>query len=651
MVTGFLKKYTNQFVSRWLILLLDLIIVYASFIIANLIRFDFDYLNINPYYTFVTQSIPVLVAYLAAFLIFHPFSGIIRHTSIIDALRVLKSTGLAFAGLISISLILRHYDLAPTFFPGLLVIHLHFLISSFVLIASRFIIRSVYIDLISKKHRERLKVMIYGAGSAGILTLNALKQDKHYDYEVVAFIDDNLGKVNKILEGVPVVSAHKALTRQYIDKFGVSQLIITIQKLNLNLKKQIIETGLELKIQVKIVPDINQWINGQLSASQLREVAIEELLEREPIRLDNENVANYIHNKIVMITGAAGSIGSEIVRQVVQYQPARVVLVDQAESPLFDLQFEINSTPLFKDFSSRVVYIIGDVKDRLRMEYIFQTFQPQIIFHAAAYKHVPMMEDNPYEAILVNVFGTKAIADLAVKYHVKKFVMISTDKAVNPTNVMGATKRIAEIYSQALSSNSTHFIITRFGNVLGSNGSVVPIFKKQIELGGPVTITHKDITRFFMTISEACNLVLEAGSMGNGGEIFVFDMGSSVKIYDLAKKMIQLSGYEPEKDIKILETGLRPGEKLYEELLANEECTLHTHHPKIMRAQVVQYEREKIEDYIEELSSLIIENDDYALVKKMKEIVPEFISNNSVFSKLDGKSKRSPEINRKIDNG
>ena len=333
-----------------------------------------------------------------------------------------------------------------------------------------------------------------------------------------------------------------------------------------------------------------------------------------------------------MVTGAAGSIGSEICRQLIQYHPSKIIMVDQAESPMYDLQFELKSNEPYKQFFDKMVFVIGNVKDKRRMEEVFSEHKPQIIYHAAAYKHVPFMEENPYEAIFVNVFGTKNIADLAIKYGAQKFVMISTDKAVNPTNVMGATKRMAEIYIQSRSTDTTHFVTTRFGNVLGSNGSVIPLFKKQLATGGPLTVTHKDIIRYFMTIPEACNLVLEAGAMGEGGDIFVFDMGKPVKIYDLAKKMIQLSGL---KNIEIKEIGLRPGEKLYEELLATKENNIPTYHPKIMRAQVRKYQLADIDREYAELWDIMPTLDDMKLVGKMKEIVPEFKSNNSTYCQLD----------------
>jgi FlaA1/EpsC-like NDP-sugar epimerase len=633
MLSSLIRKYSDRFLSRWIVLLYDSIAVYATYILSNIIRHNFELLSISPF-TMEMQSMIVFVTYVCSFLFFRSYSGIIRLTGINDALRIFKATGTAFLFLLAVIFIFRAYLPAQTYIPPLSVVVIHFLLTPFFLIGSRFIIKSVYSEIVRRERKKRINVMIYGGGSAGLLTRNALMQDVYYHYEIACFIDDNNSKVNKFIEGIPVVSPEKALTEAYVNRNNISQLIIAIQNLDIEYKKQIVEKGLDLAVEVKVVPAIDNWINGQLSAGQLRKVRIEELLERDPIRLDNQNVQREIYNKVVMITGAAGSIGSEIAMQVLQYKPARLILVDQAESPLYDLQFEINNNKKYKIHADRVIYMVASVKDRFRMNNIFRTYKPQLIYHAAAYKHVPLMEDHPYEALLVNVFGTKIIADLAVEHQVNKFVMISTDKAVNPTNVMGASKRIAEIYTQCMSNGKTQFITTRFGNVLGSNGSVIPLFKKQIESGGPVTITHKDITRYFMTIPEACNLVLEAGAMGNGGEIFVFDMGVPVKIYDLAVKMIRLSGLKQD-DIKIVEVGLRPGEKLYEELLANQENTTNTHHPKIMRALVRQHNQHEIKTLLNELSALIIETDDFALVKKMKAIVPEYQSNNSIFSTLD----------------
>lgn len=637
MVSTIAKRYSDRFLSRWIVFIVDSAIVYATYILANLLRHNFEYIAINPY-MLERQSVLLMALYIAGFLIMNSYRGIVRLTGIADAIRIFKATGGAFLIIVIISLLSRDLQLGKSFVPPLSVTIIHFVLSVFTLIGSRFVIKSVYNQLLQQQNKRRIRVMIYGAGAAGMLTRNALLQDGMFHYDIIAFVDDNNSKVNKTLEGVPVMSAERAINAVFVKRNRVSQLIIAIQRMDLNHRNEIIENGLELNLQVKVVPPIDNWINGQLSAGQLRQVAIEELLERDPIRLDNENVAADIRDRIVLITGAAGSIGSEIVRQVIRYKPDRLILVDQAESALFDLQQEINSHDHLRHLAHRMVYVVASVKDRLRMERLFRKYKPQIIYHAAAYKHVPLMEDHPYEAVMVNVFGTKLMADLALKNKVEKFVMVSTDKAVNPTNVMGTTKRIAEMYIQCLSKGSTQFITTRFGNVLGSNGSVIPVFRRQIEKGGPITLTHRDITRYFMTIPEACNLVLEAGAMGEGGEIFIFDMGRPVKIIDLARKMIKLSGLVPDVDIKIEEIGLRPGEKLFEELLADEENTVHTHHRKIMRARVREIDYKMVCKHFDELSEIILDGDEFRLVNKMKEMVPEFVSNNSVFAKLDRRS-------------
>lgn len=637
MVSTIAKRYSDRFLSRWIVFIVDSVIVYATYILANLLRHNFEYIAINPY-MLERQSVLLMALYIAGFLIMNSYRGIIRLTGIADAIRIFKATGGAFLIIVIISLLSRDLQLGKSFVPPLSVTIIHFVLTVFTLIGSRFVIKSVYSQLLQQQNKRRIRVMIYGAGAAGMLTRNALLQDGMFHYDIIAFVDDNNSKVNKTLEGVPVMSAERAINADFVKRNRVSQLIIAIQRMDLNHRNEIIENGLELNLQVKVVPPIDNWINGQLSAGQLRQVAIEELLERDPIRLDNENVAADIRDRIVLITGAAGSIGSEIVRQVIRYKPDRLILVDQAESALFDLQQEINSHDHLRHLAHRMVCVVASVKDRLRMERLFRKYKPQIIYHAAAYKHVPLMEDHPYEAVMVNVFGTKLMADLALENKVEKFVMVSTDKAVNPTNVMGATKRIAEMYIQCLSKGSTQFITTRFGNVLGSNGSVIPVFRRQIEKGGPITLTHRDITRYFMTIPEACNLVLEAGAMGEGGEIFIFDMGRPVKIIDLARKMIKLSGLVPDVDIKIEEIGLRPGEKLFEELLADEENTVHTHHRKIMRARVREIDYKMVCKHFDELSEIILDGDEYRLVNKMKEMVPEFVSNNSVFAKLDRRS-------------
>ena len=637
MIRYLIRTYSSSFISRWIILLMDVGIVFISFLMAYLIRFNFNYIEIDPYEVRI-HALTITSIYLISFLITSSYSGILRHTGISDVIRILKSGVISLSVLIVTNLAIGFNGAGSIFYVSYSIIILHFLLSIFWLVGTRVFIKLAYLELTKQYATESIPVIIYGAGSAGLLTKNALVKDRSARYNIVAFIDDNPSKISKRIEGVPVLNQYRALRGSYINRHEIKQLIIAIDGITPVKKKKIIEAGLDLNLDVKVIPPIGNWINGQLSTKQLRRVKIEELLERDTIKLDNKNIEREISNKIVMVTGAAGSIGAEISRQVLNYSPKRLIIIDQAETPTFDLQFEIHNSKEFSQYQNKIEFIVASVKDKFRMDKIISLYRPDIIYHAAAYKHVPLMEDNPYEALMVNIFGTKTMADLAKKYEVEKFVMVSTDKAVNPTNIMGASKRIAEIYIQSLSNGKTKFITTRFGNVLGSNGSVVPIFRKQIDQGGPVTITHKEITRYFMTIREACNLVLEAGAMGNGSDIFVFDMGQPVKIYDMAKKMIKLLGYS-EGQIEINEIGLRPGEKLYEELLNNSENTLPTHHPKILRAEVNALTNNQINDYLVDLSSLIVESNEYSLVSKMKEIVPEFVSNNSVYEKLDVKKR------------
>lgn len=634
MINRIIKYYSKQFVPKWAVLIFDVVTIGFTFVLAYLIRFDFHYVvNESP-----MPAISIFVAtsiYLIFFLLIRSYSGIIRHTGFSDAFRIIKAGSLAFGVLLVVNAIVTIMGIENIYKVSYSILTIHFLLSIFFLVGSRVFIKLLFTQITRQYSKEKLPVLIYGAGSAGMLTKDALVKDKTSRFDIVAFIDDNPSKVSKRLEDIPVMTSDKAFQSSFIENNGIKQLIIAIPNIELEKKKKIIELGLEYNLKVKVVPAIDMWINGQLSSHQLRKVKIEELLERETIELDSRNISKELRNKTVMITGGAGSIGSEIVRQVLNYSPRRLIIVDQAESPIYELQFEINTTEAYQKYLNRVEYVVASVKDAFRMDNIFDTYKPDIIYHAAAYKHVPLMEQNPYEALCVNVFGTKVIADLSVKHEVEKFVMISTDKAVNPTNIMGASKRIAEIYIQSIKSQKTKFITTRFGNVLGSNGSVVPLFRKQIEAGGPITITHKDITRYFMTIPEACNLVLEAGAMGKGADILIFDMGQSVKIYDMAIKMIKLHGFTPDEDIKIVETGLRNGEKLYEELLNVTESTLPTHHPKIKRARVVQMDYKQIERLINELSETVLDRDDFKLVSKMKQIVPEYLSKNSVYERLD----------------
>ncbi len=637
-IRNVILSYSNKFLSKWIILLFDLIVVGVMFVFAYIIRFNFVYKEIDPH-LLQYQTLVVGIIYGFSFVFTRSYTGIIRHTSWNDAYRILRGTGISFILILTTAIFLDYQTDKFAFRIPYSIFVLHFLLSLFTLITTRLIIKGIFYKYLQQGEGKKVNVLIYGAGAAGMLTRDALHKDIQIPYLITAFIDDNPSKNKKRLNDVPIVPQHIALDESYVRKHNVQQLIIAIQKMNLSYKQSIIEKALQLNLQVKTVPPIENWINGELNAKQVKRIKIEDLLEREPIRLDNQHIKNDLKGKRILVTGAAGSIGSEIVRQAMQYLPRQIIVLDQAESAIYDLQFEINHGKQFAQLRHLVEYIVADVKDTFRMDTIFQKYQPEIIYHAAAYKHVPLMEANPYEAIKVNVFGTKNIVDLAIKHGSRKFIMISTDKAVNPTNIMGASKRIAEIYTQSKQNGRTHFITTRFGNVMGSNGSVIPIFRKQIENGGPLTVTHKDIIRYFMTIPEACNLVLEAGTMGKGGEIFVFDMGEPVKIYEMAKKMVQLYGLNLGVDINIVETGLRPGEKLFEELLSNKEKTKKTHHPKIMIADVQAEKPNVVDKLIDDLSFAVLENEEFQLVSTMKRYVPEFVSNNSVFSKLDVPAK------------
>ncbi len=485
-----------------------------------------------------------------------------------------------------------------------------------------------------RKKPER-RVLIFGAGDAGVMTYDALKKDNEIKYLVVGFLDDDPHKKGQLVRGARVLGGLQDLDRVIADQ-DPDEMILAMLEVTPERKKEVMELALEKRLRVYTIPPVNQWVSGQLESASIRKINIEDLLGRRSIKLRNEKVTEELGDKSVLVTGAAGSIGSELVRQIVRTAPRHLMLLDQSESALYDLQQELKR----KGQDGQVSVVIGDVRNRTQMMRFFERNRPEYVFHAAAYKHVPLMEAFPSEAFMVNVSGTRHIADAARRYGTRKFVMVSTDKAVNPTNVMGATKRIAEMYIQSLHANQssqiqTKFITTRFGNVLGSNGSVIPLFTRQIEEGGPVTVTHRDMTRYFMTIPEACELVLEAGVMGQGGEVYVFDMGKPVKIMDLAKKMVHLSGKRLDVDIQIVEVGLREGEKMYEELLHDEESTKETHHEKIFIAHVLPGNYQEIATRIDLCRVYAEETDDMGLVKEMKRLVPEFISNHSKFMELD----------------
>jgi FlaA1/EpsC-like NDP-sugar epimerase len=629
MVRVFFLKVLNKYASKWVVLSIDILLMCLSFVVAYSIRFnitlDFDFSNL-----IIQLPIVILVA-LFSFLFVGSYKGIIRHTGIKDTFNVFFGVTIFSMGIGFIVILNQIFQIYPVFTIPKTIIFIHYLVSIFILVNSRYVFKAFY-DVISTDLKAITNVLIYGAGDSGMITYGALNRDKKNNYEVFAFMDDNPSKINKKIDRIKIYNPSK-IDKEFLDKNDIKEIIISIPSVKSNRLLEITDDLLKLDVKIKIVPQLSKWIEGDLEANQIKQINIDDLLGREKISFDNPIVKRDVTNKIVFVTGAAGSIGSEISRQLASYNLKFLVLIDQAESPLYDLQQE-----LLQNGNDNFEAIVADVRDQKRMQEVFEQYSPQKVFHAAAYKHVPLMEQSPYEAVKINVFGTKNIADLSVEYKVEDFVMISTDKAVNPTNVMGATKRVAELYISSLSrnlNNKTKFITTRFGNVLGSNGSVIPLFKKQIENGGPLTVTHQDITRYFMTIPEACRLVLEAGTMGEGGEIYIFDMGKSVKIFNMAKRMISLSGlkYPEEIDIKI--TGLRPGEKLYEELLANDEDTIKTYHEKIMIAKSPELDYCEIRNEIDSLCSKNDCSSNNQIVSNIKEIVPEYISNNSTFEKLD----------------
>jgi len=615
---------------RWVIVVLDLFISLFALTLAYLIRFDLkaDANTIENEWNVLSKSLFLFFA--LKFIVFYLFKihkGLVRHTSTEDLKRI-------FYALTTCSLLFLIFGIIRyTYFDGsflfpMSVLIVEYISSLLILVGSRFLVKLFYLETIKNKDKIE-NILIYGAGISALITKKTIENDPRNNQKIIGFIDDNLKLAGTRIEGIQVYASSEL--SNLLSEFQVKTVIIAIQNPKLLNQKKIIDTCINLNVQIQKVPNPKSWINGEFSTKQLTKIKIEDLLGRNSILLEKDKVEKELEQKIILITGAAGSIGSGITEQIALFNPKLLILLDQAESPLFDLQFT-----LLNDFPElKFELVIGDVCNEIRMQNLFKTFKPQLVFHAAAYKHVPMMEMNPSEAVATNILGTKIIADLSDSFKVEKFVMISTDKAVNPTNVMGASKRIAEMYVENKNKASeTNYITTRFGNVLGSNGSVIPLFQKQIEKGGPITITDERITRYFMTISEACQLVLEAGAMGKGGEIFIFEMGESVKIIELAKKMIALSGLELGRDIDIKIIGLRPGEKLYEELLANEENTLPTHHSKILIAKNRPTTSEQI-IYIEELITLIPLQDNQKIVKKMKEVVLEYISNNSIYETLD----------------
>lgn len=559
-----------------------------------------------------------------------------------DSIRILSTLLFNIIILFAIKLIfiaLRIPSVLPT---NLIIIYSLFAFTG--LTTYRTLIK-IFFQYSKTRGADKKNIAVFGAGDLGIAVKRTFDHDSKSNKVIVAYLDDSDSKIGKSIDGVKIYDS--ASLNDLIDKLAIDELIFATHNLSLERKEQIVETCLDKNVNALTLPPVNEIINGNITVSQIKKVKIEDLLERAPIKLSHENILDQLEGKRILVTGAAGSIGSEIAKQLGKFKPQLIILCDQAESPLHNLHLDLQDRFKHQAYHS----FIADVKNEERMRTLFETFKPQYVYHAAAYKHVPVMENHPVEGVQTNIRGTFTLANLAVEYGVSKFVFVSTDKAVNPTNVMGATKRIAEIYVQSLNNRifeqnnefKTRFITTRFGNVLGSNGSVIPRFREQIEKGGPLTVTHPEITRYFMTIPESCQLVIEAGCMGNGGEIFVFDMGKSVKIVDLAEKMIKLSGFTPYQDIDIKFTGLRPGEKLYEELLNDLENTLPTHHQKIMIAKVRDNNFDEVCALIDRLFEIAKSNNSLDIVRQMKCIVPEFKSQNSIYEQLD--VERTPTTN------
>ena len=634
-----MKKFVRRYLSVnvlpiWMILAMDVVMIGLSLLLAYALRYDFSSRVLDSATMWRTMGLTMVVS-LVFFKMFRTYSSVLRLSSFVDIARIFVALFVSYTAVAlacMVAPLVTDIRLAPVN-----VILMAFIINFALMASSRVIVKMMF-ETIKAGGSSQTNIFIYGAKEAGVNIAKSLRVSMRERYRLRGFIADEPDLYDKLIMGVRVFPNDENLFDILAQK-GVKTIIISPAKRNELKKEENLDRFLKHNIKLLTAPPLSEWNQRGLESGDIKEIQIEDLLQRDPIQIDIRKVASHLEGKRVMITGAAGSIGSEIMRQVATFNPYKLILVDQAETPLHDIRLELMDK--WRNLDAET--IVADIANQTRMEAIFKEFRPQYIFHAAAYKHVPMMEDNVSESIQTNVAGTRILADLAVKYKAEKFVMISTDKAVNPTNVMGCSKRICEIYVQSLAKklqkegeHVTQFITTRFGNVLGSNGSVIPRFKDQIRRGGPVTVTHPDIIRYFMTIPEACRLVLEAGSMGNGGEIYIFDMGKPVKIVDLAKRMISLSG---RTDVKIEFTGLRHGEKLYEELLNVKELTKPTYHEKIMIATVREYDYDEVKDRIQHLIDVSYSYDQMKIVAAMKDLVPEFISKNSCFEALDKKEE------------
>lgn len=625
------------YLPRWLILLLDLFIVSFSGMVTYVLLqgLKLNYIPNKDYIVFAGAFYLLLNAFF--FWLYRTYSGIIRHSSHIDALKLFFSQFSTFVVIILLNAVLLLFDEKKAFLTTGAFINA--VLTFCILFFYRIIVKQTFDKFFLINNSEkRINAIIYGSDANAIAVANALTSERPTRFKLLGFIDKNNENHTKRILDLPIIPIKRTLP-VLMRLMKVDALILADNSLTKDEKFAIVEQCIEYNFKVYTIPVVSDWEDQNEISKKIKNFEIHDLLERNPIVLDTRSISTKINDKTVLISGAAGSIGSEIVRQILNFNPTRIIILDQAETPLHSLSLELQSIGRSIDVHN----VIADIRNQESLEKVFNYYKPNLVYHAAAYKHVPMMEENPSQAIFTNVLGTKNLADLSQRYNVERFVMISTDKAVNPSSVMGASKRIAEMYVQSKhfkhkrigTEKYTKFITTRFGNVLGSNGSVVPLFTKQIQEGGPITITHPDIIRYFMTIPEACQLVLEACSMGNGGEIYIFDMGKPVKIIDLAKKMIRLAGFKPDVDIHIKIVGLRPGEKLYEELLNDSAKNLATHHEKIMIAEEICDDYEIVSQKIEELIELAKSSEGHTIVSKMKQLVPAFKSLNSVYENLD----------------